>query len=182
MVPSELKTNRLVLRRWRDSDLEPFAAMNADPAVMEYYPAPYTRIESDAMVARIEASFMSRGYGLWAVQIDTTDQFAGYVGLAWPTFATPFTPAVEIGWRLARDAWGQGFATEAARVVCRDAFERVGLTELVSFTAAINVRSRRVMEKLGMSRDEHDDFEHPAVAPGPLRHHVLYRLASPRSH
>jgi RimJ/RimL family protein N-acetyltransferase len=181
VVPVELTTTRLRLRRWRDSDLEPFAAMNADPKVMEFYPDLYTRPESDAMVARIEDTFADRGFGLWAVEIGATGAFAGYVGLSSANFDAPFTPAVEIGWRLAHPVWGQGYATEAARAAARDGFERVGLGEIVSFTSAINARSRRVMEKLGMTRGEAEDFEHPSVPAGhPLRRHVLYRLPTPQ--
>ena len=177
MTQVGLTTERLRLRRWRDSDLEPFAAMNADPAVMEFYPALLTRTESDAMLARIENSFDDRGFGLWAVEIKTTGRFAGCVGLSLATFEARFTPAVEVGWRLARDQWGQGYATEAARAAVADGFERGGLSEIVSFTSEINVRSRNVMEKLGMTRDEADDFEHPAIPAGHLLClHVLYRL------
>jgi len=178
-MPAELPTPRLRMRRWREDDLEPFAALNADPVVMEHYSAPLTRAESDQMVERIEATFEREGYGLWAVEISSTGAFAGYVGL-WPaTFEAPFTPAVEVGWRLAKETWGRGYATEAARVAIADGFDRLGLSEIVSFTAAVNDRSRRVMEKLGMTRDPDEDFDHPNVAPGhPLQRHVLFRLRS----
>jgi RimJ/RimL family protein N-acetyltransferase len=178
--PAELVTGRLRLRRWRDDDRAPFAAMNADPRVMEHYPATLERAESDAMVERIEACFDERGYGLWAVEVVADGELAGYVGL-WPAlFDAHFTPAVEVGWRLAHRHWGNGYAPEAARAALDDGFNRLGLAEIVSFTAVENDRSRRVMEKLGMTRDPDEDFQHPNVPVGDrLRPHVLYRLASP---
>lgn len=179
-MPSELRTERLRLRRWSDADLEPFAALNADPVVMEHFPAPLTRAESDELVARIESTFDDEEVGLWAVEVTATGRFTGFTGL-WPaTFEAPFTPAVEVGWRLAREHWGQGYAPEAARASIADGFERLGLDEIVSMTAVGNDRSRRVMEKLGMTRDPADDFEHPKVPVGHhLRRHVLYRLTRP---
>ena len=176
-APSQLRTDRLLLRCWRDSDRGPFALMNADPEVMEFYPATLTESESDDMVDRIEKTFDSEGLGLWAVEIPGSTSFAGYVGL-WPArFPAPFTPAIEVGWRLARASWGSGYATEAARAAVTDGFGRLGLGEIVSFTAAINLRSRRVMEKLGMTHDSRDDFYHPNIDEGDrLRRHVLYRL------
>lgn len=179
--PKGLRTDRLLLRRWRDSDLEPFAKINADPAVMEYFPATLSRGESDEMVSRIEQTFERSHLGLWAVEVIGNGSFAGFVGL-WPTtFEAHFTPAIEIGWRLDRTYWGQGYATEAARAVTDDGFERLHLGEIVSFTAAINIRSRRVMEKLGMSHSSDDDFDHPRVGSGdPLRRHMLYRLPRPQ--
>ena len=175
-----LRTERLLLRRWRDGDLAPFAQLNADPEVMEHFPAPLTPAESDAMVARIEATFDDRGFGLWAVEVAKTGTFAGFVGLWWAAFDAHFTPAVEVGWRLARSHWGHGYATEAARAATADGFGRLGLAEIVSFTAVVNPPSRRVMERLGMTHDPGDDFDHPALPPGHrLRRHVLYRLARP---
>lgn len=173
----QLVTDRLVLRRWRDTDLEPFAALNADPIVMEHLPALLSRAESDAFVARIEAHFDAHDFGLFAVEVRATGEFIGFVGL-WPAdFDAPFTPAVEVGWRLARTAWRRGYATEAARAVVCDGFERLGLDEIVSFTAQVNERSWRVMERLGMSRDPAADFDHPKVQKGHrLERHVLYRL------
>ncbi len=177
VAPPELLTERLRLRRWRRADRPPFAAMNGDPQVMEHFPAPLTAAESDAFVDRIEAAFDDRGFGLWAVELIDSGGFAGYVGL-WPAeFEAHFTPAVEVGWRLAHRFWGHGYATEGARAAALDGFDRVGLDEIVSFTATVNVRSRRVMEKIGMRHDPGDDFEHPALSAGhPLRPHVLYRL------
>jgi RimJ/RimL family protein N-acetyltransferase len=178
VVPTGLATERLHLRRWREADLAPFADLNADPVVMEYYPALLGRAESDAMVERIEASFEGRGFGLWAVEVAATGDFAGYVGLLAATFEAPFTPAVEVGWRLAHRHWGRGYAPEAARAAVADGFGRLELGEIVSFTAAINHPSRRVMEKLGMTHDPAEDFDHPALPEGHrLRRHVLYRLA-----
>jgi len=173
----ELRTSRLVLRRWRDSDRAPYAALNADPVVMEHLPALLSREESDAHVGVIEASFEQEGVGLWAVEVPGVADFIGFVGLMVPAFDAHFTPAVEVGWRLARPQWGQGFATEAARAAMTDGFTRVGAEEIVSFTTPRNERSWRVMERLGMHRDPADDFDHPKLAEGhPLRRHVLYRV------
>jgi ribosomal-protein-alanine N-acetyltransferase len=179
-MPTELRTERLRLRRWSDADLEPFAVLNADPVVMEHFPAPLTRAESDDLVARIESTFEDEEVGLWAVEVTQTGSFAGFVGL-WPaTFEAHFTPAMEVGWRLAREHWGHSYAPEAARAALADGFERLGLEEIVSMTAVGNDRSRRVMEKLGMTRDPADDFEHPKMPVGHrLRPHVLYRLPRP---
>lgn len=173
-------TDRLLLRRWEDQDREPFAALNADPIVMEFFTATLSRTESDAFVDRIEAHFDRHGFGLWAAELRETGEFIGYVGLWSATFDAPFTPAIEVGWRLARKFWGSGFAPEAARAAIADGFDRLEITEIVSFTATINAKSRRVMEKIGMTCDVGDDFEHPAVPPGnPLLPHVLYRLQRP---
>jgi RimJ/RimL family protein N-acetyltransferase len=172
-----LRTERLLLRRWRQSDRDAFVALNSDPAVMEYFLSTLTRVESDALADRIETEFVKRGYGLWAVEVPGLSQFIGYVGLAYHDFPARFTPAVEIGWRLDRPFWGQGFATEAAKAAVADGFERARLDEIVSFTATINLRSIRVMHKLGMTRDPADDFDNPRVPEGHrLRRHVLYRL------
>jgi RimJ/RimL family protein N-acetyltransferase len=170
-------TARVRLRAWRDADLAPFAALNADPVVMEHLPATLSRAESDAAAARIRRELAERGFGLWALELPGVAPFVGFTGLAVPLFEAHFTPCVEVGWRLAREHWGNGYATEAAHATLAFGFERLGLAEIVSFTAVGNVRSRRVMEKLGMQRDPADDFEHPALAPGHrLRPHVLYRI------
>jgi RimJ/RimL family protein N-acetyltransferase len=172
----DLETARLWLRRWRDEDLEPFAALNADPQVMEHFPATLSPEESAAAVGRVRQHFENQGYGFWAVELPGKAPFIGFIGLAVPAFEASFTPCVEIGWRLARPWWGQGFATEGARAALVHGFERLDLPEIVSFTVPGNVRSRRVMEKLGMRYSE--DFEHPRIEPGHLlRHHVLYRLS-----
>jgi len=171
------QTERLVLRHWQESDREPFARLNADPRVMEFMAGPLSREESDLLVDRIEAHFRKHGFGLCAIELREDHSFAGFVGLAVPWFQAAFTPCVEIGWRLAADHWGKGLATEGAREMVRHAFEVVGLDELVSFTVPANARSRRVMEKLGMTHKAADDFDHPRLPEGhPLRRHVLYRL------
>ena len=173
---STITTPRLHLRQWRDEDLPAFAAMNADPIVMEFFPKRLERGESDALASRIREGFARRGFGLWAVEVSGVADFVGFVGLAVPSFETHFTPCVEIGWRLAREHWGRGYATEAARAALAFGFRELGLDEIVSFTAAINVRSRRVMERIGMTHTPSDDFDHPALPEGhPLRLHVLYR-------
>lgn len=176
--PLELPTERLRLRRWRESDRQPFAALNADPVVMEFLPALLTTAESDAMVDRIETAFDERGFGLFAVEVVATRSFAGFVGL-WPaTFEAHFTPAVEVGWRLAHEHWGHGYATEAADAALSDGFDRMQFDEIVSFTAVINERSQRVMQRLAMTHDPADDFDHPTLPEGDrLRRHVLYRLS-----
>jgi ribosomal-protein-alanine N-acetyltransferase len=171
----QLRTERLVLRRWRESDREPFARMNADPEVMRYLLRRLTHAESDAFVDRSDAEFDQRGYGRWAVEIPGEASFIGYVGLSLATFQ----PSPEIGWRLDRAFWGRGFATEAARAAIDDGFRRLGLREILSWTVPSNVASIRVMERVGMTRDPADDFEHPNIPEGhPLRHHVLYRISS----
>jgi RimJ/RimL family protein N-acetyltransferase len=177
VTASTLRTARLLLRPWRDEDRAPFASLNADPLVMRHFPAPLSRPESDALAERLARQLDGRGFGLWAVEIPGLAPFAGYVGLAVPAFEAPFTPCVELGWRLARAWWNRGYATEGARAASAYAFETLRLPELVSFTVPDNVPSRRVMEKLGMTRDPAEDFDHPGLPPGhPLRRHVLYRL------
>lgn len=177
MSAPTLRTDRLVLRGWRDSDREPFAAMNADPRVMEHFPGTMTRAESDAHADRIDEHFAEHGFGLWAVEVPGGAEFIGFVGLNVPRFEASFTPAVEVGWRLTPSAWGRGYATEAARESLRFGFEDAGLSEIVSFTAPVNERSQAVMRRLGMSHDPAEDFDHPALPPGHrLRRHVLYRL------
>ena len=172
-----LQTERLILRRWRDSDREPFARLNADPAVMRHFLRPLTRGESDAFVGRIEARFVERGYGLWAVERRENAAFLGFAGLACHDFDAPFTPCVEVGWRFDRSAWGHGYATEAAREALRIGFVEAGLDEIVSFTSSLNAASVRVMERIGMHRNPADDFDYPTIPVGhPLRRHVLYRL------
>ncbi|HYD81544.1 MAG TPA: GNAT family N-acetyltransferase [Paucimonas sp.] len=172
----ELDTSRLRLRQWKAADREPFAALNADPRVMEFFPAPLDRADSDAMADRCGARIAERGWGLWAVEVRATGEFIGFVGLEIPKGPLPFLPCVEIGWRLAFPHWGKGYATEAARAALAAGFERIGLDEIVSFTALVNRRSRAVMERLGM-RDSGVGFDHPRVPEGsPLRPHCLYRL------
>ena len=176
-MPNVLRTDRLLLRDWRESDLDPFAALNGDPEVMAFMPAILDRVASDALAARIRAHFEDHGFGLWAVEVPGAAPFIGYVGLAVPRFTTAFTPCVEVGWRLARAYWGRGYATEAARAAIEFGFQTAALEEIVSFTVPANVRSIAVMERLGMTRDQADDFEHPSLPEGhPSRTHVLYRL------
>ena len=176
----ELRTERLVLRRWGSADRAPFARLNADPDVMRYFERPLTSDESDTFIDLIDQQFEERGFGLWAVEVPGRSPFIGYVGLSVPKFAAHFMPAVEIGWRLDRPFWGCGYATEAAFAVLADGFERVRLHEIVSFTSPLNLPSIRVMKRIGMSHDPADDFDHPSVREGhPLRRHVLYRLATP---
>jgi RimJ/RimL family protein N-acetyltransferase len=174
---TELTTDRLLLRNWRDSDREPFAALNADPAVMEHFPAVQTREQSDGLIDRSIPMIDERGWGLWAVEVRETGEFIGFTGLSVPSFEAHFMPAVEIGWRLAKGAWGNGYATEAARAALAHGFGPAGLDEIVSFTATPNVPSQRVMQRIGMVHDEPGDFDHPRIADGHrLRRHVLYRI------
>jgi RimJ/RimL family protein N-acetyltransferase len=176
-----LKTERLVLRRWRYSDREPFAAMNADPEVMEHFPATLAPDESDAAIDRIEAFFEKRGFGFWALEIAETGQFIGFTGLSVPSFEAHFIPAVEIGWRLIRSSWGHGYASEAARRALTFAFDDLELAEVVSFTSRTNLRSQMVMQRIGMINDPADDFDHPVLDEGhPLRRHVLWRMTAER--
>jgi RimJ/RimL family protein N-acetyltransferase len=173
-----LSTERLLLREWRTEDLEPFAAMNADPLVMQHFVAPLTRAASDALVDRIRIGWAANGFGLWAVERRADGRLLGFTGLALHTFEAPFTPAVEVGWRFAPDGWGQGLATQAARAALAFGFETVRLDEILSWTTVANERSRRVMERLGMIRDPAADFDHPNIPVGhPIRPHVLYRLS-----
>jgi len=172
-----LRSQRLILRRFRPDDRAPFAALNADPSVMQHFPKVLTRDESDQVIARIEAHFDEHGFGFWAVEVQHGPPLVGFLGLARPSYETPFTPCVEIGWRLAREHWGQGYATEGARLALVYGFHELGLDEIVSFTVAANARSWAVMERLGMQRDPAGDFDHPLLPEGhPLRRHVLYRL------
>ncbi len=176
---NELSTARLVLRRWRESDRVPFAALNADPLVMEYFPDRLTQAESDDLIAKVEAGFEMRGYGLWALEVRATSEFVGFTGLAVPSFSAHFTPAVEVGWRLAHSAWGKGYATEAALASIAFGFQEARLDEIVSFTTAANARSRAVMERIGMTNDPADDFDHPELDElDYLRPHVLYRISA----
>jgi ribosomal-protein-alanine N-acetyltransferase len=175
--PVVLRTERLILRPWRDEDLAPFAALNADPRVREHFPSCLSRAESDSSARKIRAHFEARGYGLWAAEVVGAAMFIGFIGLAEPSFRAHFTPCVEIGWRLAHDAWGRGYATEGARAALAFGFDVLRLGEIISMTTLDNTRSRHVMEKLGMRCDPAEDFDHPNLAPGsPARRHVLYRL------
>jgi RimJ/RimL family protein N-acetyltransferase len=176
-LPERLLTPRLLLRRWVQADRRAFAALNADARVMEHFPSVLTRAESDAAADRIEQHFERHGFGFWALEIPGVVPFAGFVGLAVPAFEAHFTPCVEIGWRLSPEHWGFGYATEAARAALNFAFVELRLGEVVSFTVPKNDRSRRVMERIGMTHNPADDFDHPYM-PEPLRRHVVYRIAS----
>ncbi|TWD84217.1 RimJ/RimL family protein N-acetyltransferase [Kribbella amoyensis] len=172
----ELRTERLTLRRWQESDLAPWAAMNADPEVREHLGAALTREQSDASVALFQEEFDQRGYGWWAVEVRETGEFVGFAGLDRVEDHLPFT-GIEIGWRLARSAWGHGYATEAARAVLAFGFDTLGLPEILALTTATNLRSQAVMRRIGMTRDPADDFDDPNEPEGPLRANVVYRIA-----
>ncbi|MFJ3059041.1 GNAT family N-acetyltransferase [Herbaspirillum sp. NPDC087042] len=180
-VPEEaaalLRGPRILLRRWRDSDRPALAAINADPLAMQHFPGVMSAADSNALAARLEAHFAHHGFGPWALEIPGVVEFAGFVGLLNVAFETHFTPAVEIGWRLAPAVWGQGYATEAAQCALAYGFTLLGLPQIVSFTVPANLRSLAVMQKLGMHSDPGDDFQHPRLPAGhPLRLHRLYRL------
>lgn len=171
-----LETERLRLRLWRDEDLEPFAAMNSDKRVMEYFPALYDRAKSDAGAKTIRDRFGRDGYGLFAVEIKGGPSFAGFIGFSPVELDVSFTPAVEIGWRVAFSCWGKGYATEGARACLAFGRDHLGFDEVVSFTAVENQRSRAVMDRVGMTHNDADDFDHPQIQRGHrLRRHVLYR-------
>jgi RimJ/RimL family protein N-acetyltransferase len=177
----ELQTQRLRLRQWRAEDTEPFARMNRDPRVMEFFPSLLSAQETERLIERIEQNFRDRGFGLWALEVRGVAAFTGFVGLSVARFQAPFTPCVEVGWRLSHEHWGRGYATEAASAALRFGFESCGLPEIVSFTASGNQRSRHVMEKLGMTRDPAEDFDHPSLPQGhALQRHVLYRALRAR--
>ncbi|MGO9457124.1 MAG: GNAT family N-acetyltransferase [Acidimicrobiales bacterium] len=176
-VGPTLVTDRLVLRPWRDEDLDPAAAMNGDPETMRYFPAPLDREQSDAFVRAMAQSFAWSGAGMWAVEAPGVSPCIGAVGLLHVGFDAHFTPAVEVGWRLARAYWGRGYATEAGAASLRYGFDELGFDEVVSFTAEVNLPSQAVMVRLGMHRDPGGDFDHPRIPAGhPLSHHVLFRL------
>jgi RimJ/RimL family protein N-acetyltransferase len=182
IAPNLLTTERLILRQWQESDRDAFARLNADPVVMEHFPRCLTREESDAAVTRTQKTIGERGWGFWAVEVRGGAPFIGFVGLSIPGFEAHFTsaqaPCVEIGWRLLREHWRKGYVSEAAVECLRFGFEKLTLQEIVAFTVPLNVRSRAVMERIGMSRDPADDFDHPNLEPGhPLRRHVLYRMS-----
>ena len=172
-----LKTERLVLRRWRDEDFTPFAAMNADPLTMRFMPSVLTGEETRALMERLEEHHRLHGFGVWAVEAPGVAPFIGFTGLQRVSFDAPFLPAVEIGWRLSPAFWGKGYATEAAKEALRMGFEGLNLDQIVSFTVQANKPSWSVMERLGMHRDAAEDFDHPRLPVGhALRRHILYRL------
>ena len=179
MPAAAITTERLLLRRWRSSDRVPFAALNGDPRVMEWFPAPLTREQSDELADLIELRMEEQGYGMWAVEVPGVADFIGFVGLN-PADATLGRPAIEVGWRLAAEHWGRGYAPEGAFASLAYGFDTLGLTEIVALTSVGNAKSRRVMEKIGMTYDPADDFDNPRIAPGsPLIRHVLYRVDAP---
>ncbi len=172
-----IRTKRLILRPWHEEDFELFAQMNSDPRVMEYFPSILSHQESDDFAKRLSAKLQEQGWGLWAVSIPGFSNFIGFIGLAEPSFSSHFTPAVEVGWRLAHEFWGQGYATEGALEVLKFGFEKLNLSQIVSFTAAQNYRSIEVMKRIGLHHDPVDDFDHPKLPESHiLRRHVLYRL------
>lgn len=172
-----IKTERLILRPWKEEDIDLFAKLNADPRVMEFFPKVCTKEESDELLKRICIAMKQQGWGWWAVSIPDVSDFIGFIGLGHVNFDSNFTPAVEVGWRLAYEYWGKGYAPEGARAALKFGFENLHLDEIVAFTAVNNMRSRRVMEKIGMYHDEKSDFDHPKLSEGHwLRRHVLYRI------
>jgi len=174
-----IKTDRLILRQWSEKDFEPFAKLNADPRVREFFPALMSRQESDNSIEIFSEHIEKYGWGFWAVSLIQTGEFIGMIGLEDVRFQAHFsmTPAVEVGWRLAYEYWGKGYATEGALASLRFGFDELALREIVSFTAVQNLRSRNVMEKIGMLHDPNDDFDHPRVSEGhPLRRQALYRI------
>lgn len=177
----EMRTERLLLRRWKPSDRPALAALNADPAVMRYFPGTLSAAQTDHFIDVVDARFEVDGFGIWAVEAG--GELVGFTGLSRPGFEAAFAPAVEVSWRLARHAWGHGYATEAASLVLDDAFSRLGLREVVAYTTPVNLPSRAVMQRLGMTHDPGEDFDHPRLPPAsPLRRHVLYRMSAERWH
>ncbi|PIS01588.1 MAG: GNAT family N-acetyltransferase [Chlamydiae bacterium CG10_big_fil_rev_8_21_14_0_10_35_9] len=182
MPAPSLLTKRLLLRHWKESDLPLFAKMNSDTRVMEYFPLILSKKESDSLAEKIQKELKEKEYGFWAVEVIGLAPFIGFVGLHYPDFKAPFTPCVEIGWRLAYEQWGKGYAFEAASKVIDYAFNTLNLQELVSFTTVKNKRSRKLMEKLGMTHNPSDDFAHPKLQKNhPLCPHVLYRKRNPHN-
>ena len=172
-----IRTERLILRQWQQEDFEPFAKLNNNLQVMEYFPSTLSRQESDDLAQKILSKIENEGWGPWAVSIPNVAEFIGFIGLSVPTFQAHFTPTIEVEWRLDPKFWGNGYATEGALACLRYGFETLNLEEIVSFTAVQNIRSRAVMERIGMYHDPKDDFDHPRLAEGHrLRRHVLYRL------
>jgi RimJ/RimL family protein N-acetyltransferase len=175
--PARLETARLILRPWEERDRAPFAALNADPGVMETLPAMMSRAESDAMIDRIMVGFTERGWGWFAVERKSDGAFLGATGLGAPSFKASFTPCVELAWRQAREFWGQGYVSEAARECARYAFDGIGEARIYAFTTPENARSRAVMERIGMAYVPNGDFDHPNLPEGHrLRRHVLYHM------
>ncbi|MGB3810039.1 MAG: GNAT family N-acetyltransferase [Parvibaculum sp.] len=180
MTPTTIRTERLILRPWRDEDFDAFAAMSADPEVMEFLLPLPDRAASDEVARLLKAHIETHGFGFWAVEAPGIAPFIGFTGLLNVRPDAPYAPAVEVGWRLARSHWGNGYATEAARAALAYGFKELGLDEIVALTVPANIRSQQVMQRLGMTRNETDDFDHPRVPDGHvLKRHVLYRLRRP---
>ena len=178
-APVELRTPRLLLRQWKDDDLEAWATMNADPAVRRYFPSVHTHAEALGEAGRIRASIAQRGWGMWAVEVPGVHAFAGFVGLNIPGYEAPWMPAVEIGWRLAPAAWHQGYATEGAAAALHFAFTQLELPQVVAMSVPPNTPSHAVMERIGMVRDPEADFDHPRVPTDwPLKRHILHRITA----
>ncbi|MBL7481108.1 GNAT family N-acetyltransferase [Legionella bononiensis] len=176
---NSLETSRLILRDWKDEDVSPFFLMNQDPKVMEYFPGVWTMDMVHSFITRMKSQLVNKGFTLWAVEEKETQAFIGFIGLNAPSWEAHFTPCVEIGWRLASSSWGKGYATEGAQAVLEFAFHHLKLKKVVSFTVPDNLRSRRVMEKIGMTRVSDGDFLHPNLEPShPLARHVLYVIQS----
>jgi RimJ/RimL family protein N-acetyltransferase len=172
-----IETDRLILREWKEEDIGPFAKLNADPAVMEFFPSTLTYPETEILMKKLQARFRDDGFSFFATHLKTTSEFIGFIGLNKPVFNAPFMPAVEIGWRIASHHWNKGYATEGAKACLDFGFTELGLKEIVSFTAEINIRSIRIMEKIGMHQDQQGSFLHPLVVDSsPLKKHVLYRI------
>lgn len=179
MTAPELRTERLLLRQWRESDRAPFARLNGDPVVMEHFPSTLDENQSDVLAELVDIGLAERDYGLWAVEVVDGPEFIGFVGLSSPTWQATFTPCIEVGWRLDRPHWGHGYATEAAAEVLRYGFQDLGLAEIVSFATLTNLPSYAVMKRLGMHRDPAEDFDHPNIAAGdPLCRHLLCRVTA----
>lgn len=176
MSDTILETQRLIIRQWRDSDLQPLASINQDPKVMEHFPAPKTFEETRNFIIGNRALYDQLGYCLYAVELKDTHEFIGWVGLQPVTEELPCFPAIEIGWRIGTMYWGKGYATEAAQAVMHHAFNNLGLDELVTFTTTTNKRSEKLMQRLGFTHMPNEDFDHPKIADGHiLQRHVFYR-------
>jgi 3-dehydroquinate dehydratase / shikimate dehydrogenase len=181
MPAPQLESERCILRQWKDEDLSIFTKMNQDPLVMEFFPATLTASQSKKLAENIQQELQTKPYGLWAVELKKGHSFIGFAGLHEQNFEAPFCPCIELGYRLDPSFWGHGFATECGKTIFRYAFETVQLEEVVSFTFIHNFRSRKVMERLGMTHNPEDDFMHPKLAAqDPLRPHVLYRMTKER--
>jgi RimJ/RimL family protein N-acetyltransferase len=172
-----IETDRLILRTWKEEDLLPFAHLNQDPLVMEFFPKTLAYSETEAMLERLKQKFASDGFSFMAAELKETNEFIGFIGLNKPMFEAPFMPAIEIGWRIGSRYWNKGYATEGAKAALEYGFQTLALKEIVSFTAEINIKSRRIMEKIGMHQDHAGTFDHPVLSDDhPLKKHVLYRI------